>query len=632
MTLLVQTLVYLAAGVIAAPLAKMLKLGSVLGYLIAGVIIGPFALRLVGEQADVMKFAEFGVVILLFLIGLEVRPALLWSMRKAIFGLGLSQIVVTAGVLAGAGLLLGLSPRMALAAGLILAMSSTAIALQTLEERGLRQGAVGRASFGVLLMQDLAVIPLFALLPLLVPAGLAAHGVGGDGGGHGGESLIAAFPAWLQAMVSMAAIVAVVVFGRYIVQPGFRFIAKARLREIFTAAALLIVVAVAALMQAVGLSPALGAFLAGVVLAESEFRRELEADIEPFRGLLLGLFFITVGAGLNLGLVASQPLTLIGLVIGFVAVKFAVVAVLMLIARAPSRTTFAVATALAQGGEFAFVLITFTLGAGVIDPDLAAKLTAAIALSMALTPPMMTAYEKIADKVESKKPARAAPESDPFEAEPDVIIAGYGRFGQVASRLLEGSGFRTTVLESDVDQIEVLRRFGRPVHYGDATRLDLLRAAGAERARLLIVAIDDKEKSTELVETVSKAFPNLTIVARAFDRLHAYELLRAGADSVERETFEGALSLGVTALRRLGLRGRQAMRAAAAFRGHDQRMFDQLAPAWAGDFDENYILASREAARTMEQLLASDLAQLRPDADSWSTDSLDAQLREDARN
>ena len=629
MTLLTQTLVYLAAGVIAAPLAKRLKLGSILGYLIAGLIIGPFALSLVGEQTDVMKFAEFGVVILLFLIGLEVRPALLWSMRKAIFGLGGAQVGVTGLVLAGLGMLLGLTPAVALAAGLILAMSSTAIALATLDERGMRQGAVGRAAFGVLLMQDLAVIPMFALLPLLAPGG-ATHG--GAGGGHGAESLIGALPGWAQALCVFAAVAAVVVLGRFIVQPVFRFIAKARLREIFTAAALLIVVGVAALMQAVGMSPALGAFLAGVVLAESEFRRELESDIEPFRGLLLGLFFITVGAGLDLGLVAADPVGLIGLVIGFMTVKFAVIALLMRIARAPWRTAAAVATALAQGGEFAFVLLSFTVGAGVVGADLAAKLTAAVALSMALTPPMMTVYERIADKVASRKPARTAEDLEPFESEPEVIIAGYGRFGQVIARLLAGSGFRATVLESDVDQIEILRRFGRPVHYGDATRLDLLRAAGAERARLLVVGIDDKEKSTELVETAAKAFPNLTVVARAFDRLHAYELLRAGADAVERETFEGALALGATALRALGLRNRQAHRAAAAFRGHDRRMFEELAPAWAGDIDEAYILASREAAQTMERLLTADLAQLRPDGlDSWNLDGLEAELRDGAK-
>jgi glutathione-regulated potassium-efflux system ancillary protein KefC/glutathione-regulated potassium-efflux system protein KefB len=475
----------------------------------------------------------------------------------------------------------------------------------------------------------LAVIPMFALLPLLASGGAASHD---PAAGHGGENLIAALPGWAQTLAVLAAIASVVVLGRFIVQPAFRFIAQARLREIFTAAALLIVVGVAALMQAVGMSPALGAFLAGVVLAESEFRRELESDIEPFRGLLLGLFFITVGAGLDLGLVAADPIGLIGLVIGFMAVKFAVIALLMRIAHASWRTTAAVATALAQGGEFAFVLLSFTVGAGVLGADLAATLTAAIALSMALTPPMMSVFERIADKVASRKPARPLPDSTPFESEPEVIIAGYGRFGQVVGRLLAGSGYRATILESDVDQIEVLRRFSRPVHYGDATRLDLLRAAGAERARMLIVGIDDKDKATELVERARKAFPNLTIVARAYDRLHAYELLRAGADEVERETFEGALSLGAASLRRLGLRGRQAHRAVASFRGHDRRMFEQLAPAWAGDLDEAYILASTEAARTMDQLLTADLAQLRPDAvDSWNLDSLEAELRDSAR-
>lgn len=628
MNLLTQTLVYLAAGVIAAPLAKRLKLGSVLGYLIAGLIIGPFALSLVGEQTDVMKFAEFGVVILLFLIGLEVRPALLWSMRKTIFGLGGAQVGVTGLVMAGLGILFGLAPGVALAAGLILAMSSTAIALQTLEERGMRQGTVGRAAFGVLLMQDLAVIPMFALLPLLAPGG-ARHAEAG--GGHGGESLIAALPGWAQALSVLAAVAAVVMLGRFIVQPAFRFIAKARLREIFTAAALLIVVGVAALMQSVGMSPALGAFLAGVVLAESEFRRELESDIEPFRGLLLGLFFITVGAGLNLGLVAADPVGLIGLVIGFMAVKFAVITLLMRIARAPWRTTAAVATALAQGGEFAFVLLSFTVGAGVIGADLAARLTAAVALSMALTPPMMTAYERIADKVRARGPQnKAAPEQTPFEEEPDVIIAGYGRFGQVTGRLLNGSGYSATVLESSVDQIELLRRFGRPVHYGDATRIDLLRAAGAERARLLIVAIDDREKAVELVETAHTAFPNLIIVARAWDRLHAYQLLRAGAHAVERETFEGALALGASAMRQLGLRSRQAHRAIAAFRLHDRHMFEALAPVYGEE--EAYILASREAAQTMERLLLADLAQLRPDGqDSWNLEGLEAELRDNAK-
>lgn len=624
--LLTQTLVYLAAAVISVPIAKRLGLGSVLGYLIAGVVIGPFALSLVGAQADVMKFAEFGVVILLFLIGLEVQPSMLWDMRKAIFGLGGAQVLGTALAIAAASLLLGLPWRTALAVGLVLAMSSTAIVLQTLDEKGLRQGPVGRAAFGVLLLQDLAVIPLFALLPLLA-TGAAGHAAGG---GHGEGSLVAHLPIWAQTLSVFAAVAGVIGGGRYLVQPLFRFIAKARLREIFTATALLIVVAVASLMQIVGLSPALGAFLAGVVLAESEFRRELETDIEPFRGLLLGLFFMTVGAGVDLPLVARQPLVLAGLVIGLMVLKFLVMYGLARLFGAPKRGAMAVATALAQGGEFAFVLLSFTVGAGVIGAALAALLTAAIAVSMALTPVAMILYERVAALMDAAIPD-VAPDTGAFdEGEPDIIIAGFGRFGQITGRLLQSNGFRSTVLDSDIEQIELLRRFGRRVHYGDATRLDLLRAAGAERARMLIVAVDDREKSVELVETARKAFPNLVILARAWDRRHAYDLLSNGADAVERETFESALAMGTTALQKLGFRAHRAHRAAAFFRRHDRRMFEELRPMWGQE--EAYILASRDAAQTMDRLLDADLHRMRPgDAGgAWDTASLDEELRERA--
>lgn len=607
--LLLQALVYLTAGVVAAPIAKRLGLGSVLGYLIAGIVVGPFALSLVGEQEDVMKFAEFGVVILLFMIGLEVRPALLWSMRKTIFGLGGAQVLVTALAIAGFSLAFGLNWKTALAVGLVLAMSSTAIVLQTLDEKGLRQGPVGRAAFGVLLLQDLAIIPLFALLPLLAeaPAQLIAnHGEAG----HGGGSLIADLPGWLQTIAVLAAVAAVVGGGRYVVQPIFRFIAQTRLREIFTATALLIVVAVAVLMQMVGLSPALGAFLAGVVLAESEYRRELETDIEPFRGLLLGLFFITVGAGINFDIILSQPLVLVGIVLGLMTLKFAVMFGLALIGGATGRAAAAVATALAQGGEFAFVLLTFTVGAGVIGADLAALLTAAVAVSMALTPLAMILYEKAASMLDAAIPDVKPDDPEFDEAEPDIIIAGFGRFGQITGRLLQANGFKSVVLDSDIEQIEVLRRFGRRVHYGDATRLDLLRAAGAERARMLVVALDDKEKTSELVEKARHAFPNLIILARAFDRRHAYDLLANGADAVERETFEGALHLGTTALRSLGFRAHRAHRAADYFRAHDLRAFEELRPMWGQE--EAYILASRDAAQTTERLLAADLARMRP--------------------
>lgn len=624
---LTQTLVYLGAAVISVPIAKRLGLGSVLGYLIAGVVIGPFALGLVGEQADVMKFAEFGVVILLFLIGLEVQPSMLWDMRKAIFGLGGAQVLGTASAIALASLALGLPWQTAMAVGLVLAMSSTAIVLQTLDEKGLRQGPVGRAAFGVLLLQDLAVIPMFALLPLLA-TGAVVHAEAG--GGHGG-SLVSHLPIWAQTLSVFAAVAGVIGGGRYLVRPLFRFIAKARLREIFVAAALLIVVAVASLMQVVGLSPALGAFLAGVVLAESEFRRELESDIEPFRGLLLGLFFITVGAGVDLPLVARQPLVLAGVVIGLMTLKFLVMFGIARLFGAPKRGAMAVATALAQGGEFAFVLLSFTVGAGVIGAQLAALLTAAVAVSMALTPVAMILYERVAALMDAAIPDVVPDTGDFDEGEPDIIIAGFGRFGQITGRLLAANGFKSTVLDSDIEQIELLQRFGRRVHYGDATRLDLLRAAGAERARMLIVALDDREKTVELVETARKAFPDLVILARAWDRRHAYDLLSNGADAVERETFESALALGTTALQKLGFRAHRAHRASAFFRRHDRRVFEELRPMWGQE--EAYILASRDAAKTMDRLLDADLHRMRPgDAGgAWDTASLDEELRERAQ-
>jgi Kef-type K+ transport system membrane component KefB/voltage-gated potassium channel Kch len=511
--------------------------------------------------------------------------------------------------------------------GLVLAMSSTAIVLQTLDEKGLRQGPVGRAAFGVLLLQDLAVIPLFALLPLLA-IGAPQHAA--EAGGHG-ASLVSHLPVWAQTLSVLAAVAAVVGGGRYLVRPLFRFIAKARLREIFTASALLIVVAVASLMQTVGLSPALGAFLAGVVLAESEFRRELETDIEPFRGLLLGLFFMTVGAGVDLPLVARQPLTLAGLVIGLMLLKFLVMYGIARLFGAPKRGALAVATALAQGGEFAFVLLTFTVGAGVIGAELAALLTAAIAVSMALTPVAMILYERVAALMDAAIPDVTPDIGDFDEGEPDIIIAGFGRFGQVTGRLLAANGFKSTVLDSDIEQIELLRRFGRRVHYGDATRLDLLRQAGADHARMLIVALDDREKTVELVETARKAFPNLTILARAWDRRHAYDLLSNGADAVERETFESALALGSTALQKLGFRAHRAHRAAAFFRRHDRRMFEELRPMWGQE--EAYILASRDAAQTMDRLLNADLHRMRPGdgGGAWDTASLDEELRERAQ-
>lgn len=599
-SLLLQALVYLTAGVVSVPIAKRLGLGSVLGYLIAGVVVGPFVLHLVGEQADVMAFAEFGVVILLFLIGLEVRPALLWEMRNSIFGLGAAQMALSAAVIGAGAMILGVEWRVATALGLILAMSSTAIVLQNLEEKGLRQGPVGQGAFGVLLFQDLAVIPLFAFLPLLAVARVAVEA--GGHGGHGG-GVLEGQPQWLSILATFGAVAVVVVGGRYLTRPLFRFIAAARLREIFTASALLLVVGVAALMEMVGLSPALGAFLAGVVLAESEFRRELETDIEPFRGLLLGLFFITVGAALDLGLIGRQPILILSLTLGLMALKFLAMWGAGVLFRRGGRDAATISVSLAQGGEFAFVLLGFVVGARVLDPGLAAIATAVVALSMALTPLAFVLYERL---VLNRTGPSAEPENEPFdEGAPDAIVAGFGRFGQIATRLLMANDFKVTMLESSIEQIDVIRRFGWRVHYGDASRLDLLRAAGADKAKLLLVAIDDRDKAVEMVKAATEYFPNLTIVARAFDRRHAYELIRVGGDLIERETFESALAFGRKALLGLGLSERRAGRAVSLFREHDQKLFMKLAPV-SGE-EERYIMASRDSRATMENLLRAEM-------------------------
>ena len=613
---LFQIFIYLAAAVIAVPVAKRFGLGAVLGYLIAGVVIGPHLLGLVGETEDVQHAAEFGVVMLLFLIGLEVRPALLWTLRTAIFGAGLGQLVGSAVVVGAAGLALGLDWRQALAAGLILAMSSTAIVLQMLEEQGLRRAQPGRTAFGVLLFQDLAVIPLLAFLPLLAMPGAAGHAA--EGGGHGPVSLLDGQSAWIQGIGILAAVAAVVVGGRYLTRPVFRFIATLKLRETFTASALLLVVGVALLMQSVGLSPALGAFLAGVVLAESEFRRELETDIEPFRGLLLGLFFISVGAGLDIPLVLERPLELAGLVVGLMAIKGLVMAVVARLLGQTWREAGTAGAALSQGGEFAFVLLTFALSASVLQSETVGLLTAAVALSMAATPLVFAAWQRLA---RTRPLTLEGPENEfPDDEEPHAIIAGCGRFGQIVARVLRTNGFQLAVLESSVEQIQLLQRFGWRVYYGDALRLDLLRAAGAERAQVLVVAIDDAERASELVEMAKESFPHLKVLCRAYDRRHAYDLLNRGADVVERETFEGGLALAAETLRSLGWRAYRAERAARLFRLHDEKLFQELRPLW-GD-EERFTVASRESSPRMEDLLRADLRRLGDDADDddWTGD------------
>ncbi|MFN0193331.1 MAG: monovalent cation:proton antiporter-2 (CPA2) family protein [Aestuariivirga sp.] len=567
--LLLGSFVYLAAAVIAAPLFARMGLGSVLGYLVAGILIGPSVLGLVGsEGADVMHFAEFGVIVMLFLVGLELQPSKLWELRKPILGLGGLQVALTAAAIGGAALALGLEWKAALAAGLILAMSSTAIVVQSLNERGLLKTAAGQSSFSVLLFQDIAVIPMLALLPLLA--------VAQAGDDHGG-SFISGLPGWAQAIAVLVAVAAIVLAGRYLMRPLFRWVAGTGIREIFVAFALLIVVGITLLMGFVGLSAALGTFLAGVVLAESEYRHELEMDLDPFKGLLLAIFFIAVGSGIDFSLLMRMPGTLIGTVVGLVLVKLAVLVALALLFRMNRADASRFSFSLAQGGEFAFVLISFTLGLKLLDADLAGLLVAAVAISMALAPLLMLFDDKVMQPMFAR--GGSTREADTIdESEVRVIIAGHGRFGMTVGRLLQANGVKAVVLDHDAEQIDALRKFGFKVFYGDASRLDLLEAAGAREAEVLVLAIDDREKSMAIVETVQRNFPKIKIFARALDRTHAYELINAGVENIHRELFSSSVDLARDALAALGHHPFEAQRAANLFRSIDERLLRTSAP------------------------------------------------------
>ncbi|PYJ11670.1 MAG: potassium transporter [Verrucomicrobia bacterium] len=609
---LFQTFVYLVAAIVAVPLAKRLGLGSVIGYLLAGAIIGPYALNVAGSAADVMHFAEFGVVMMLFVVGLELRPALLWQMRRPILGLGGLQVVGTAVVIGFVASWFGLSWQSALAVGLILAMSSTAIVLQSLTERGLMKTAGGEASFAVLLFQDIAVIPIIALMPLLAsrPARNSAA--------HASESgLIAGLPGWERSLLVVGAVALIVGAGRFLLRPFFRYIALTRLREIFTATALFLVVAIALLMEKLGLSPALGTFVAGVVLAESEYRVQLEADIEPFKGLLLGLFFISVGASIDFALIARQPGAIVLIVGGLLLLKFIVLLLLSRVFRLKAGEGFLLAFALAQGGEFAFVLFAFATQSAVLPVEVASLLVAAVALSMAVAPLFFTINQKWVRPIFQKcEPQRAADEID--EHDNPVILAGFGRFGHIVGRVLRANGFGTTVLDHDADQVETLGRYGMKSFYGDASRLDLLQAAGAERAKLFILAIDDETKALEIIQTVQREFPRLKILARATSRQHAYEIIRLGVNQVYRETLGSALDLSVDALRELGFDERRARRVAEIFREHDEAAVRDMARL--EDEDDAYISIARKHIENLERAMQSD-ASLQPNSSAELSDA-----------
>ncbi len=615
-----QAFVYLAAAVVAVPVAKRLGLGSVLGYLLAGVAIGPFGLHLVGEEGqDVMHFAEFGVVMMLFLVGLELEPTLLWRLRAPILGLGGLQVALTTAAVAGLGLAAGLDGREAVAVGLVLSMSSTAIVLQSLAEKGLMKTAAGQSSFAVLLFQDLAVIPILALFPLLRrPGGASAA----EEAGHA-STWVDGLPAWGQTLAVLAVVAAVVLGARFLLRPVFRAIAATRLRELFTAAALLLVIGIALLMTRIGLSPALGTFLAGVVLANSEYRHELESDVEPFKGLLLGLFFIAVGASIDFRLVASQPARIVGLVVVVLVAKAAVLLGLARAFRLGTDQALTFAFALPQVGEFAFVLLSFALQQAVLGPDTTGPLVAVVALTMAATPLLMLLNERVVlPRVGTRE--RAFREADRIDEHGAVIVAGFGRFGSTVGRLLKANRVPTTVLDNDSDRVELLRRLGLKVFYGDATRHDLLHAAGAEHSRLLVLALDSPEKNLELVGTVRKHFPHLRVLARASDWDDAQALLDAGVEHVYRETLDAALRLGVDALRELGFRGYQAGRAARTFLRHDEESVRALAKLRADR--AGYINVARGRIEDLERLLLADLE----DAAEWRDLGWDAEtLRED---
>jgi len=598
--LLFDTMIYLAAAVLFVPLAARFKLGSVLGYLIAGAVIGPFCLKLVRDVESILHFAEFGVVLMLFLIGLELDPKRLWSLRGPIFGGGALQLGVTGTLLTLGGTLAGLPWQAALVAGLALSLSSTAIAVQTMRERGLIEAPLGKTTFAILLFQDIAAIPLVALVPLLAGGKVSGGALG---------------------LVKVAAaILVVIVGGRYLTRPLLQIMARTGLRELFTGFSLLLVVAIAELMNTVGVSMALGAFLAGVVLAGSEYRHALESDVEPFKGLLLGLFFIAVGMSIDFALLAEHPLLVIALVLGLTLLKglglTAIGGPLGIVGK--ERLLFA--AIIAQGSEFGFVVFGVASRAHVLPGNWDAMLTLVVALSMALTPLLLILYQRLA---RSSAPERPADEIDHHHA--PVIIAGFGRFGQIVGRLLFASGTRATVLDHDPDQIELLRKFGFRIFYGDATRLDLLHAAGAAHARLLVVALDDVSASLKLVAVAEEHFPHLRIIARARNVSHYIELRRRKLKHIERETFESALRLGRSALEHLGVAPYEARERADRFRAHNIHALEELLPVFN---DEGRRLSQAKASRAqLEAQFSQDREALAGHGGEWHPDEEDADER-----
>lgn len=595
---LLQAVVFLTAAVVCVPLAKRLGLSSVLGYLLAGILIGPFLLGFIGDEGkDLMHFAEFGVVMMLFLIGLELEPAKFWQMRKIITGMGFSQMAGTALIAFLLLLLLNFTWQVALALGLSLAMSSTAIVLQSLKEKGLSNTAAGQSSFAILLFQDIAVIPILAFLPLLA---VQSVNTPGDNGHH---SLLADLPGWMQTLAVLVAVGLVVMAGRYLIVPLLRMIAKTQLRELFTGFALLIVVGIALLMEFVGLSPALGTFLAGVVLANSEYRHELESDLEPFKGLLLGLFFMTVGASIDFTLIGGNPGLVFAYVAGIMVIKTLVLLVIGYSFRLSLSQNIIFALGLSQVGEFAFVLISFIGQLNIISGTQEGLFLGVTAISMTMTPLLLLAADKLV-LPRLQKAAPPAAKDDVFEAHNPVIIAGFSHFGSTIGRFLRANGIEATILDNDSDRVNLLRKLGFKVYFGDATRVDVLKSAGAEQASILITAIDTLSTNLHLLDTIGKHFPHLQILIRTRHRYDAYELIEKGTKEVYRESIDTSIRLGVDVLKKLGFRSYTATRAGQNFLKYDEEALVKLTKERHNM--KQYICKAREEIDLQEQLLKSE--------------------------
>ena len=603
--------IYLVAAVIAVPIAKRLGLGSVLGYLIAGLVIGPIFGLVGDETVAIQHFAEFGVVMMLFLVGLELEPRSLWAMKSKLMGLGGLQLALTTALITGVALLLEQPFSIALTIGLIFALSSTAIVLQTLQEKGLQKTEGGKSAFSVLLFQDIAVIPMLALIPLLaIPELVAAGGEHGAAESHDSFNLVEGLAPWASGLVIISSIAFLTIGGHYLSRPLFKFVAASGLREIFTATALMLIIGIAALMGLVGLSPALGAFLAGVVLANSEFRHELEANIEPFKGLLLGLFFITVGAGINFSVLSESPMLIAGLTVAVMLVKAVVLFIIALIFKIKGTNKWLFTLSLAQAGEFGFVLLSFASQNYVLPSDIISVLSLVVAISMFLTPGLFILFDKAI--IPHYKNAKSQRNEDVIDEKGTVVIAGIGRFGQIVNRLLAANDVKTVVLDIRSEQIDLFRRFGNKAYFGDASKPDILHTAGAHEASLLVIAIDDRETAAEMVKYAKHAFSNVKVLARAFDRGHGYRLRQLGADFVVSETYHSALEMGAEALRSLNIHPFQVERQKMAYKNIESQQNDVLYHAWIDDasgerVDNNYLKLFSELESLIEDALKTDL-------------------------